>query len=178
MNEKKLKNIGRYMSLLLRHKPEKENLTLDEQGYVLVDELIEKLGITISDLKWIVDNNNKKRFTFNSDETMIRAAQGHSIDVDLKMKQVLPPDVLYHGTSITNGAEINKSGLIKMNRNHVHLSDERQTAYDVGMRYAKYRNKIWIIGIDAKAMNRDGFKFFKSENGVYLTDHVPPEYFL
>lgn len=178
MNEKKLKDIGRYMSLLLRHKPEKENLTLDEQGYVLVDELLEKLDITKSDLKWIVDNNNKKRFTFNSDETMIRAAQGHSIKVDLKMKRVLPPDILYHGTSISNASDITKKGLIKMNRNHVHLTDERSTAYNVGMRYAKYQNKIWIIEIDAKRMNTDGYEFYRSENGVYLTDHVPPKYFI
>ena len=173
-----LKNKGRYMSLLLRHKPEKENLTLDEQGYVLVDDLIEKLDITISDLKWIVNNNDKKRFAFNSDETMIRAAQGHSINVNLKMKQILPPDILYHGTTITNSQEIAKSGLLKMGRNHVHLSDEKSTAYSVGLRYAKYINKIWIIEVDAKRMNADGYKFFKSENGVYLTDHVPSEYFL
>jgi putative RNA 2'-phosphotransferase len=173
-----LKDTGRYMSLLLRHKPERENLTLDEQGYVLVDELLEKLDITIDDLDWIVENNDKKRFVFNSDKTMIRAAQGHSISVDLKMKQILPPDILYHGTSITNGSEISKNGLLKMNRNHVHLTDNRNTAYSVGMRYAKYQNKIWIIEIDAKAMNADGYKFYRSENGVYLTDHVPSKYFI
>ncbi len=173
-----LKNIGRYMSLLLRHKPEKENLNIDSQGYVLVDELIEKLKITKEDINWIIDNNDKKRFTFNSDETMIRAAQGHSIDVDLKMKRILPPDILYHGTSIVNGENISKNGLIKMNRNHVHLTDNNKTAYDVGMRYAKYQNKLWIIEIDAKQMNKDGYEFFKSENGIYLTEEVPSKYFI
>ena len=170
-----LKNIGRYMSLLLRHKPEKENLNLDPQGYVLVDELIKKLKITEDDLHWIVDNNDKKRFSFNSDETMIRAAQGHSVGVDLKMKRILPPDILYHGTSITNGDKISKLGLKKMSRNHVHLTDDRQTAYTVGMRYAKYQNKIWMIEIDAQQMNADGHEFFKSENGVYLTEEVLPK---
>lgn len=165
------------MSLLLRHKPEQENLKLDGQGYVLVDELIEKLKITEDDIRWIIDNNDKKRFVFNSDETMIRAAQGHSISVDLKMKRILPPDVLYHGTSISNSTYISKDGLKKMGRNHVHLTDDRSTAYSVGMRYAKYQNKIWIIEIDAKAMNDDGYEFYKSENGVYLTDNVPSYYF-
>ena len=175
---KKLKNKGGYMSLLLRHKPEKENLNLDSQGYVLVDELIDKLKISKDDLDWIIGNNDKKRFVYNSNETMIRAAQGHSISVDLKMKRILPPDILYHGTSITNGDKISKSGLIKMNRNHVHLSDDRMTAYSVGMRYAKYQNKLWVIEINAKQMNADGYEFYKSENGVYLTDQVPPLYFL
>ena len=175
---KELKDIGRYMSLLLRHKPEKENLTIDSQGYVLVDDLIEKLEITFSDLKWIIDNNNKKRFVFNSDETMIRAAQGHSISVDLKMKRILPPDMLFHGTSLYNNGLISKGGLKKMSRNHVHLTDNVDTAKNVGMRYAKYQNKLWIITIDAKQMNADGFEFFKSENGVYLTEEVPSKYFL
>jgi putative RNA 2'-phosphotransferase len=175
---KKLKDIGKYMSLLLRHKPEQENLKLDGQGYVLVDELIEKLKITEDDIRWIIDNNDKKRFVFNSDETMIRAAQGHSISVDLKMKRILPPDVLYHGTTITNGDKISKSGLKKMGRNHVHLTDNKETAYSVGMRYAKYRNKIWMITIDANHMNEDGYEFFKSENGVYLTEEVPSKYFI
>jgi len=166
------------MSLLLRHKPEKEDLNLDSQGYVLVDELINKLEITITDLKWIIDNNDKKRFSFNADETMIRAAQGHSIDVDLKMKRILPPDLLYHGTTIANAEKIHKSGLNKMNRNHVHLTDNRETAYSVGMRYAKYQNKIWMITIDAKQLNKDGYEFYKSENGIYLTEEVPSKYFI
>jgi putative RNA 2'-phosphotransferase len=173
-----LKDIGRYMSLLLRHKPEKEHLNIDSQGYVLVDELIEKLKITKDDLNWIIDNNDKKRFVYNSDKTMIRAAQGHSISVDLKMKRILPPDVLYHGTSIVNAVEISKGGLKKMGRNHVHLTDDKSTAYSVGMRYAKYKNKIWMITIDANHMNEDGFEFFKSENSVYLTEEVPSKYFI
>lgn len=176
--EKKLKDKGRYMSLLLRHSPEKESLNIDDQGYVLVTELVDKLKISEDDLHWIVDNNDKSRFKFNSDETMIRAAQGHSIKVDLKMKRILPPDVLYHGTSIANNMNISKGGLKKMNRNNVHMTDDRTTAYNVGMRYAKYENKIWIIEIDAKRMNADGFEFFKSENGVYLIEHVPQKYFL
>jgi len=173
-----LKDIGRYMSLLLRHKPEKEHLNIDSQGYVLVDEIIDKLKISKDDLNWIIDNNDKKRFTFNSDETMIRAAQGHSISVDLKMKRILPPDFLYHGTSTDNEDKISKNGLIKMGRNHVHLTDNRETAYSVGMRYAKYNNKLWLIIINAKHMNEDGYEFFKSENGVYLTEEVPSKYFI
>lgn len=178
MNHKELKTKSRYISLLLRHQPEKENMILNKNGYVSVSDLINKLDITLEELDWIVDNNDKKRFSYNQDKSMIKANQGHSVKVELEAKRVIPPDVLFHGTSIVNNQSILDSGLKKMSRHHVHLTDNYQTAYDVGIRYAKYNNKVWIIAIDAKGMNGDGYEFLKTENGVYLTDHVSSKYFI
>ena len=172
------KNLSRYLSMLLRHKPEKENLDLDENGYVKVDELCKKLAMDKDDLDWIVDTNNKKRFAYNEDETLIRASQGHSIDVNLELKRINPPHVLYHGTTIDNLVGISKRGLEKRNRQHVHLTDNRKTAVDVGMRYAKNIDKLIILKIQAKLMHFNGFKFYLSDNRVYLTDHVPTQYIL
>jgi putative RNA 2'-phosphotransferase len=98
--------------------------------------------------------------------------------VKLEAKKVKPPDILLHGTSIDNKEKILKSGLSKMSRHHVHLTDNEDVAFSVGIRYAKYNNKVWIIKIDAKQMNLDGYDFFVTENNVYLTDHVPSKYFI
>lgn len=105
---------------------------------------------------------------------MIRASQGHSIDVDLKLKALAPPEVLYHGTSEKNFKLIRKSsGLSKMNRQHVHLSGDKETAINVGSRHGK----VIVLVIDTKSMHKDGYKFYRSENGVWLTDNVPSRYF-
>jgi len=178
MNTKELKDKSRYLSLLLRHQPEKENLVLDKNGYTDVKILLTKIGLTLKDLIWIVDNNDKKRFAFNDDKSKIKATQGHSVEVKLEAKKIKPPDILYHGTTLDNKEKILKSGLSKMQRHHVHLTDNEDTAFNVGIRYAKYNNKVWLISIDAKGMNEDGHDFFITENGVYLTDHVPNRYFI
>ena len=125
-------------------------------------------------LDWIVAENNKKRFGYNEDETKIRARQGHSIKVELDLKEITPPDLIYHGTALKYLDDIRKSGLKPMSRNHVHLSSDLETARQVGRRHGMLR----IIHIDAARMVKDGITFYESENGVILVDNVDPKYFL
>lgn len=170
-------NHGKYIALLLRHRPERENLNMDEYGYVSVDQLLKKLNISKDILDNIVKTNNKKRFSYNEDQTKIRANQGHSINVIIDFEKVNnPPTFLYHGTSIKNKESILKNGLLKMNRQHVHLTDNKDTAKNVGMRYAKLLCNLVIFKIDTESFVKDGNELFKSKNGVYLTDHVPSKY--
>jgi putative RNA 2'-phosphotransferase len=171
------KTTSKFLSLVLRHKPEIIGLTLDENGWTDTGELITKMNaqghsITLEKLKAIVDSNDKKRFAFSEDYKRIRANQGHSIEVDLDLQEQIPPDILYHGTAEKNITSIKQQGLIKGNRHHVHLSADTETARKVGMRYGI----PVILIIDAKRMYEQGFKFFRSENGVWLTDHVLPQY--
>lgn len=173
IDEKELKRKGRYMSLLLRHQPEKEKLRLDERGYCSVDELCSKLDLTKEDLDWIVANNSKKRFSYNEDCTKIRANQGHSIKIKLDLVEITPPPILYHGTAKKYLSSIQKEGLKPMSRHHVHLSKDLETARQVGRRHGMLR----IIKIDAKRMHADGIQFYESENGVVLVDHVDVKYF-
>ncbi len=174
MNEKKTKNISKFLSLLLRHKPETIGLTLDEQGWASVDELLSKLeqnrkGISFEELGYVVENNNKKRFTFNEDQSKIRASQGHSLKLDLGYTAIEPPEFLYHGTATRFIESIEKTGLEKRNRHHVHLSAELATAKDVGGRHGK----PVILIVKSKDMHLSGHEFYQSKNGVWLTDHVP-----
>ena len=164
--------IGKTMSYLLRHNP--EDLFMDDNGWVSVDALIDKLNITPIILDRIVLNNNKKRYAYNEDKTLIRASQGHSVKVDVELKEKIPPVVLYHGTSPKFIPSILKTGLNKMNRQHVHMSYDLDTAMDVGARHSK--NNPEIIIIDCKSMVKDGYKFYLSDNGVWLTDNIPPKY--
>ncbi|MGK0387663.1 MAG: putative RNA 2'-phosphotransferase [Maribacter sp.] len=174
MQNKHVKNISKFLSLVLRHKPQVIGLNLDKQGWTSVEELLEKLtthkkGITMSELEWIVENNNKKRFAFNEDKTRIRANQGHSLTLDLGYEAVEPPEFLYHGTATRFIDSIKKTGLEKRNRYHLHLSQELDTATSVGGRHGK----SIILIIKSKEMHQAGHDFFVSENGVWLTDHVP-----
>ena len=169
-----LQKKSRKLSYLLRHEP--EDLKIDKNGYVLVIDLLKKLNMSLQDLEEIVADNDKKRFSFNNSKDMLRASQGHSINVDVGLKSVRPPRILYHGTSPSSYEKIIKSkGLDKMGRLHVHLTDDKSIAFSVGKRYSKYKSPI-ILEIDSKAMNADGFKFYLSENGVWLTDNVPLKY--
>jgi putative RNA 2'-phosphotransferase len=175
--EKNLKSTSKFLSLVLRHKPEEIGLVLDENGWASVDELIEKINakgnkIDIDLLNEIVETNDKKRFAFNDDKTKIRASQGHSIEIDLQPS--LPPDVLYHGTASRFVESILKEGLTKQQRQHVHLSEKLETATAVGARHGKPT----ILIIDAKQMHEDGFLFYKSENNVWLTDCVGVKYII
>ncbi len=170
-------NTSKFLSLILRHKPETIGLKLDENGWAEVQDLIEKskangMVITFEMLKKVVAESDKKRFTFNSDFTKIRANQGHSIEVDLQLKPQTPPDILYHGTAIQNRDSILKSGLQKQQRHHVHLSADTATASAVGKRYGK----LLLLCINSKKMHENGIQFYLSENGVWLTDMVLPEY--
>lgn len=180
MNEKDIKKRSKFLSLVLRHKPEKIGITLNKAGWTSVLELlkaVKKYGMImkLSDLEFIVENNDKKRFAFSEDNKMIRANQGHSVEVDLKYKEVAPPNTLYHGTIgkfVRN--DIIKSGLKKMNRHHVHLSDDFNTATEIGKR----RGIPTVLTVNSGLMYNNGFKFYLSDNGVWLTDHVPPKYFI
>lgn len=182
--KQELVRISKFMSLVLRHEPEKIGLNMDSEGWVSVEELINKInGHSSSKLKGtekitkdiideVVDTNEKKRFAYNSDGTKIRASQGHSIDVDLKMSSVSPPEILFHGTASRFIHFIKKDGIKKMNRQHVHLSSTKSTAISVGSRHGD----SCVIVVKSGDMKRDGFVFFMSENGVWLTDNVPSKY--
>jgi putative RNA 2'-phosphotransferase len=165
--------IGKTIAYLLRHNP--EDLVMDKNGYVSVSSLLNKVDITQQELDHIVDTNDKKRLAYNEDKSKIRASQGHSIKVDVQLKASRPPRVLYHGTTSESYEKIKKTGLDKMRRLHVHLTDDYKIAYSVGKRYSKYKEPI-VLEIDSAKMNTDGFKFFKSENDVWLTDNVPSKY--
>ena len=142
ISEKRKIKISKFLSLVFRHKPETIQIQLDENGWVSVSELIEKLNkngpqTTFEILKYVVDTNSKKRFAFNEDETKIRASQGHSLQVDLNYEPSTPPHKLFHGTSVRFLDSILKNGIEKRNRQHVHLSADIETAMKVGQRYGK-----------------------------------------
>lgn len=167
--------ISKFMSLVLRHAPQEAGLTLDEHGWAdfgsLCGVIAEKFGVTAADVRRIVDENPKKRFSIEGGR--IRAVQGHSVDVDLSLRPVTPPDVLYHGTNQRFLSAILTEGLTKQARHHVHLSPDIATATIVA---GRRKGQDVLLRIDAKAMAASGLAFFLSENGVWLTDHVPPEF--
>lgn len=167
--------LSKLLSLVLRHNPDTIGITLDKNGWTDVEKLLNRLGrsTTMDDLRNVVKNDNKKRFTFNEDETKIRANQGHSVEVDLELEELEPPDVLYHGTASRFIDNIKKIGIQKRNRQYVHLSADARVAATVGIRHGE----PVIIHIDAKKMFDYGHKFYKSKNGVWLTDMVDPQYF-
>lgn len=171
------KYISKFLSLVLRHNPDKIGITLDEQGWTDVQTLLQKMNaqgkkVDLERLKEVVATNDKKRFAFNEDQTMIRANQGHSISVDLQYEAITPPDFLYHGTVPKFIRDIQQQGLRKMSRHHVHLSEDRTTAMRVGAR----RGVPTLLVVRSAEMHQNGYDFFKSENGVWLTDNVPSEY--
>lgn len=169
--------MGRFLSLVLRHKPEVIGIKLDEEGWTEVSDLLEKLkhadrNLSMEDLRQIVANNNKSRYAFSEDGTRIRASQGHSVNISLGYQPVRPPEFLYHGTATKYLDSILKTGIDKKSRHHVHLSADRGTAVNVGSRHGK----PVILVIHALKMHEEGFEFYKSENDVWLTENVPPEY--
>ncbi|MBQ9479914.1 MAG: RNA 2'-phosphotransferase [Selenomonadaceae bacterium] len=173
-----IESLSKFLSLVLRHKPETIGVTLDAHGWVDVDKLINgcrKVGKNISAvlLERVVIENDKMRFSFNANKTKIRANQGHSRAVDVELEEMTPPLFLYHGTLARNEKSIMESGLSKMKRLHVHLSVDVKTARKVAARRV---GASLICKIDSGSMARDGFKFYQSVNGVWLTDHVPPQY--
>ena len=167
---------SKYMSLILRHKPETIGITLDEHGWANVDELIEGISRTHEFnkdiLEEIVRTDEKQRYSFNEDRTLIRANQGHSIPVDVELDEVAPPEELWHGTATKYEASIDAQGLIPKSRLYVHLSRDRETAVKVGQRHGK--PVLYIV--KAGEMSRDGYKFYLSKNGVWLTKEVPGRY--
>ena len=176
MNKKK-NELSKFISLILRHKPETIGISLDEHGWANVDELISSINdsgkdIDMETLEDIVKTDNKQRYSFNEDKTLIRANQGHSISVDVELKEMVPPDVLYHGTAIRFLDSIKANGIKPMSRLYVHLSSYIEIAYDVGRRHGL----ALALSIDAKKMYEDGIKFYRSENGVWLTKYVDQKY--
>ncbi len=179
LTEKELKRFSKFLSYVLRHKPEQIGIELDSQGWTNVDTLITKanlhdVGLDKDILKTMVETNSKKRFAFDETFKNIRASQGHSIKIDLGYENQKPPDILYHGTSEKSVPEILKTGLDKRDRQSVHLSANAETAKEVGSRHGK----PFIFKILAGKMHEDNFEFFLSANGVWLTDNVPVKYLL
>jgi putative RNA 2'-phosphotransferase len=177
MNEKHKTKISKFLSLVLRHKPDVIGLTLEENGWVKVANLQKACAaygqsFTLQELEEVVLTNDKKRFSFNEEKTKIRANQGHSIEVEIEFERQMPPAVLYHGTAEKNLGVIFAEGLKKMARHHVHLSADQETARQVGRRYGK----PVIFEIDTAAMLSEGFEFFVSANGVWLVEAVPPKF--
>lgn len=178
--EKELrKNIEKYISYILRHGATTEKVQIDKEGWVLVSDIIEKVQKTrfknfdFETLKLFVETNSKKRYELTSDNLKIRASQGHSdISVSISFEEVVPPDVLYHGTAERFLESIMKTGLNKMSRQYVHLSLNKKIASEVGKRYGVLK----LLEINAKQMYEDGIKFFLSENNVYLVDEVDIKY--
>ena len=169
--------LSKFLSFILRHKPGAAGLTLARNGWVDIDRLIQGIrntGRQISRqvIQDLVETNDKKRFTISEDGRRIKANQGHSILVDLGLEQVKPPDLLYHGTVGKFMDRIRSIGLVRGRRHHVHLSGDRETAVAVGKR----RGSPVVLTIQAGRMRGDGYVFYLSENGVWLTEKVPAEY--
>ena len=171
-----LTQTSRYISLILRHKPETIGITLDEHGWANVDELIAGISrthpLTLELLQEIVRTDEKQRYSFNEDKTLIRANQGHSIPVDVELPELEPPAILYHGTGQKYVESIDRQGLLPKSRLYVHLSTDKDTAVKVGKRHGV----PVIYTIQAGKMFADGYLFYCSVNGVWLTKKVPIEY--
>lgn len=169
-------NTGKFIALILRHKPEVIGIHLDAHGWANVDELIAGISKTqefnMAMLEEIVRTDNKQRYSFNDDKTKIRANQGHSIPVDVELAQKTPPDILWHGTGEKYVSSIETEGLIPKTRLYVHLSSDHDTAIKVGSRHGK----PVVYEVAAKEMQADGYVFFQSVNGVWLTKQVPVKY--
>ncbi len=167
---------SRYMSLILRHKPEAIGIQLDDHGWANVDELIAGISKTyefsMDVLEEIVRTDDKQRYSFNDDKTLIRANQGHSIPVDVELEKATPPKYLYHGTAEKFRESIEEQGLIPKSRLYVHLSSDIDTAIKVGSRHGK----PVVYRILSGLMHDEGFDFYKSVNGVWLTKHIPVNY--
>ncbi len=171
------KRIGKFLSLVLRHDPGRIGIELDENGWANVKELIEKCKkhryhFSMEDLIEIVETNDKQRYSFNEKCSKIRANQGHSIDIDLALTPVEPPEYLYHGTATRFLSSIMEEGIIRGRRQHVHLSKDRETAIKVGSRHGKPT----ILTIMSGKMYRDVVLFYQSDNEVWLTDYVDVRY--
>lgn len=169
--------LGKFISLILRHKPEVIGISLDKNGWADVKELIEKINlsgrhINIEILERIVKENEKKRYKFNEDKTKIKANQGHSINVELNLQEVVPPNTLYHGTAKKYLKSIKEKGILKGKRQYVYLSLDMETAINAGKRYGE----PLVLKIDVEALKKKGHKFYLSDNKIWLSDDIPSEF--
>jgi putative RNA 2'-phosphotransferase len=163
---------GKFLALILRHAPEKVGLSLDRNGWANVKDLLTKANFTIEKLRRIIETDDKGRFEFSADGFKVRACQGHSIGVDLDLSVTIPPEVLYHGTADRFINSIFDKGIIAKSRDMIHLSSDIETAIKVGSRHGK----PIVLVIDTGGMVRDGYSFYISNNGVWLTKEVPVKY--
>ena len=172
MTKKYKTEVSKYLSYVLRHAPETIGLSVDPHGWADIDELVAKSNppITRDQIEAAVEHNEKQRFMIEGNS--IRANQGHSIPVQVPMIEVVPPEFLYHGTAARHLEVIREDGIKTMKRNHVHLSKDQETAYEVGSRHGTPA----VLVIEAHKMHLAGTKFWLSSNGVYLTGFVPPIY--
>ncbi len=172
----KEKDISKFISLILRHKPEAIGIALDEHGWANVSELLEGISMTqpvdMALLEKIVAEDEKQRYSFNEDKTLIRANQGHSIPVDVELEELVPPEVLFHGTGEKYVASIDVEGLIPKSRLYVHISADIETAKMVGQRHGR----PIVYEVASGKMHKDGIPFYRSTNGVWLTKAVPVQY--
>lgn len=177
MNENDVKRISKFMSLVLRHQPDKIGIELDGAGWTDVDELLSAMArhgkrVSRDMLDYVVQSNDKQRFSWSEDGKRIRANQGHSVDVDLGYESADPPEILLHGTPTRFVDDIRHGGLMKMARHHVHLHVDEKTSLAVGQR----RGKPVLLKIRAQEMASQGYEFFVTPNKVWLTAEVPPEF--
>ena len=177
MPKEKVIKISKFLSLVLRHEPQRIGIELDAAGWVAVSELLRACRahgqpLSPEELRQVVFGNDKQRFSFSEDGQKIRANQGHSVPVELGYGAAVPPRILYHGTVEKFLASIRAEGLKKGARHHVHLSPDERTAARVGSR----RGRPLILKVESGRMHEDGYEFFLSANGVWLTEHVPPQY--
>ncbi|QDU92696.1 RNA 2'-phosphotransferase [Lignipirellula cremea] len=177
MDDKQRKHLSKFLSLVLRHEPQKIGLQLDPAGWTPIADLLAAFAaagrpIDRNQLEEVVATNDKKRFAISDDGQRIRANQGHSVAVELGYEPAVPPETLYHGTVARFLPSIREQGLIRGERSHVHLSRSRETAVAVGSR----RGQPVILQVQAAAMQAAGHPFFLTPNQVWLTDAVPPEF--
>jgi putative RNA 2'-phosphotransferase len=175
--DKRLVTVSKFLAKYLRHAPDELGLTLRPGGWVPVDDLLAAarshgFPISYDELVEVVETSDKRRFAFDVSGELIRANQGHSVEVDLQLEEAVPPELLYHGTVERFLPSILAEGLVRGQRHHVHLSKDVETARTVGSR----RGKPVILSVGAGRMHQDGHTFFLSTNGVWLTDAVPPGY--
>ncbi len=176
-DEQATRQISKFLSLVLRHQPEKIRIQLDDAGWTSIDALLEAMRqhgrrISRESLDHVVATNDKQRFCISDDGNLIRASQGHSIDVELGYEPASPPEFLLHGTPESAVEAIRREGLQKMKRHHVHLHPDAPTAETVGAR----RGIPVLLRIRSQQMAQDGFLFFVTANQVWLTDHVPARF--
>lgn len=177
-SDRRKKNTSKFISLILRHKPETIGISLDEHGWADVQELIDGVNrsgghfLDIDLLEEIVRSDEKQRYSFNEEHTLIRANQGHSIPVDVELAEKTPPDILWHGTGEKYVPSIDQQGLIPKSRLYVHLSSDIETAKKVGSRHGR----PVIYEVDCRSMSAAGYPFYLSANKIWLTKKVPAEY--
>ena len=177
-SDRRMRNTSKFISLILRHNPQVIGISLDEHGWADVKELIDGINRTeghsldMDTLDEIVRTDEKQRYSFNDDHSLIRANQGHSIPMDVELEEKIPPDILWHGTGQKYVSSIDVQGLIPKSRLYVHLSSDMETARKVGSRHGR----PVIYQVECRKMTEDGYRFFLSANRVWLTKEVPVEY--